>query len=253
MARLLKLGMPPVKWETSRSCLFSKVRSHSIVSRWRVSDGSFSSSSSPSLFFLLHILDLFLLSLIDILFCFWKFSSCSSCCFLWFAWSGCCFLLLLVANSWGRGKVVSLSMKDFGAASRAAKSPLRLLLWKTCGIFSFQSANVFFFAFFSFFLLIRHLLVERQWFLGSETSSPWNSYSWCFSQKALKTSFKSPPSSFSAHSSRFSGDVFGVWKNWVGTLEFMKTWSRERQRVGSRWEGWKDDWVGSWAWLKDGG
>jgi hypothetical protein len=40
---------------------------------------------------------------------------------------------------------------------------------------------------------------------------------------------------------------------WVGRLEFMKTWSRERQRVGSCREGSKDDWVGSRARLQDVG
>ena len=39
----------------------------------------------------------------------------------------------------------------------------------------------------------------------------------------------------------------------LGRLESMKTWSRERQRVGSSRGGWKDDWVGSGACLKDMG
>jgi len=101
----------------------------------------------------------------------------------------CCFgridllalLLFLVANSWGGEKVgrVSLSMKDCGAASRAAKSPLRLLFWKTWGIFSFQSANIsalfLFWHFLNFVFPRSRLLVERQWALGSEMPSPsWN-------------------------------------------------------------------------------
>lgn len=61
---------------------------------------------------------------------------------------------------------VSLSMKDCGAASRAAKSQLRLLFWKTWGIFSLQSANISallsFFAFFSIlFLFVASLLKDN--------------------------------------------------------------------------------------------
>jgi len=253
MAHLLKLGMPPVKWETSRSCLFSKARSHSIVSRWRVSDGYFSSSSSPSLFFLLHILDLFLLSLIDILFCFWQFSSCSSCCFLWFGWSGCCFSFFLLQIHEEEEKLSLYQWKTL--------VPLAAPLSRHCGSFferlvgfSLFKVQMYSFLRFShfFFLFVTSLLKDNGFWVVRRHLHEIPILD-VFSQKALKTSFKSPPSSFSAHSSRFSGDVFGVWKNWVGTLEFMKTWSRERQRVGSRWEGWKDDWVGSWAWLKDGG
>ena len=155
------------------------------VTRRGESEESPSLSSLHSLvlsLFLLHILDL-VVFLLCFLFCFWKIFL-----FCLLSVKDCCFgridllalLLFLVANSWGGEKVgrVSLSMKDCGAASRAAKSPLRLLFWKTWGIFSFQSANIsalFLFSRFSQFCSPRLLLVERQWVLGSEMSSPsWN-------------------------------------------------------------------------------
>lgn len=175
--------MLPLNWERSRSRHFSKDRSHSPRWKRRVSFVVLFILS----FSLLHILDLvvFLLCLID--FCFWKFSFFAS-----FQWKSVVlvglicllfsFFSLQIHEEEEKVVRVSLSMKDCGAASRAAKSPLRLLFWKTWGIFSFQSANMFFVCVFLNFVLPRRLLVERQWVLGSEMSSPWNSC-WCFLHK----------------------------------------------------------------------
>jgi len=89
----------------------------------------------------------------------------------------------LFAHSW-RGKSwpsISLSMKDYGAASRAAKSPLRtLLFWKTSGISSFQDASVLFFGGLDFLQISFHIAsLLKDIGLGSETSSPWRSC-WCW-------------------------------------------------------------------------
>ena len=74
----------------------------------------------------------------------------------------------LFAHSW-RGKSwpsISLSMKDYGAASRAAKSPLRtLLFWKTSGIsfFSRRKCSFLWGTGFSSNFISHCLFVERHW------------------------------------------------------------------------------------------
>jgi len=147
----------PVNWERSRSRLFSKDRSHS--SRWKRRVSFVVVSSFSLSLFLLHILDL-VVFLLCFLFCFWKFSFFAS-----FQWKTVVlvglicllfsFFSLQIHEEEEKVGRVSLSMKDCGAASRAAKSPLRLLFWKTWGIFSFQSANISaLFLFFSFFSVL---------------------------------------------------------------------------------------------------
>lgn len=123
--------MLPVNWETSRSRIFSKDRSHSNP-RWkrRVSN----SSLSRSLFlFLLHILDLvvFLPCLIHFLFSFGNLPSLfpvsmKNCCSGWVGLLPIQLLFFFIRGKFMRSwPGVSLSMKDCGAASRAAKSLLR--------------------------------------------------------------------------------------------------------------------------------
>jgi len=126
-------------------------------------------------FFLLNFLDLvvFLCCSVDFFSYFWNFFSVSC---QWktvvlaglvvflkgcSGWSNCFSLFSLVANWWW-GKScprISLSMKDCGAAGRAAKSPLQILFWKTFeGFFLLQLANFswwhsFCFSLFHFFLV----------------------------------------------------------------------------------------------------
>ena len=65
-------------------------------------------------------------------------------------------------------------MKDYGAAGRAAKSPLRTLLFlKTAGISSFQDASVLFFGGLDFLQISFHIAsLLKDIGLGSEASSP---------------------------------------------------------------------------------
>jgi len=158
--RLLKLRMLPVNWERSRSRLFSKDRSHSIALRWKVSDPFFPSSFSPSLFLsssysrsssLPLIFDGFSFLLLQIFFL--------------------CFLLLRIHEE---EEKLSASLYQWKTLV-----PLVAPLSRHCGFsyerlegFSLFKVQMSSFCVFSSFVLIRHLLVERQWVLGSETSSP---------------------------------------------------------------------------------
>jgi len=223
-------------------------------------------------FFLLNFLDLvvFLCCSVDFFSYFWNFFSVSC---QWktvvlaglvvflkgcSGWSNCFSLFSLVANWWW-GKScprISLSMKDCGAAGRAAKSPLQILFWKT-----FEG-----FFFFNLQISLGGILSVFLYFIFSSSPPCWKTLGRVVRCRlreipadVLCTSFKDffpRVFWFVSLCSALDSLLETSWmceRHGLGRLEFMKTWSRERQRVGSSRGGWKDDWVGSGACLKDEG
>jgi len=191
-------------------------------------------------FFLLNFLDLvvFLCCSVDFFSYFWNFFP--------------------VSCQWMRKSCprISLSMKDCGAAGRAAKSPLQILFWKT-----FEG-----FFFFNLQISLGGILSVFLYFIFSSSPPCWKTLGRVVRCRlreipadVLCTSFKDffpRVFWFVSFCSALDSLLETSWmceRHGLGRLEFMKTWSRERQRVGSSRGGWKDDWVGSGACLKDEG
>jgi len=174
----------------------------------------------------------------------------------WSAWSAC-FSLFSRCKFMRRRKKLSASLYQWKTVV-----PLVAPLSRHSGSsserlegFSLFKVQICFFAFFSilFFLVASWLKDNGYWVVRCRLHEiPADVFCTSF-KDFLSVSFSESSFLFAAHSSWFSGDVLDVWKTWVGTPEFMKTWSRERQRVGSCRGGSKDHWVGSRARLKDVG